>query len=98
MAESNKEYKIGATNKMNFEESKSLEFTQPTNFFPLIVDAQHRDSWQIETSNHVCVLIQLCIAIAIECLCCDFSTSMASAVRRMQRILHRAKTYGKFWF
>lgn len=36
-------------------------------FFPPTVDAQHHDSWHIETSNsnHLCVLIQLCIAIAI---------------------------------
>lgn len=34
VAESSIEYKNGATNKMNFEERKSLEYAQPSFFFP----------------------------------------------------------------
>lgn len=54
------------SNKQN-ELWREQESWIPTYSFPLTVDAQHHDSWHIETCNstRLCVLIQLCIAIAV---------------------------------
>ena len=61
----------------------ALSWLQPACFFPATGDTQHRDSERIENGNRirVCIVIQLCIAIVILYLCCDFSVLLYQSAK-----------------
>ena len=83
MAQPNTEYKVCATNKMTLQESRGLEPASTYVFLPAAGEAQRCDSEHIDTGNgnHICIVIQLYIATAILCLCCDFNTLLYHAAK-----------------
>lgn len=88
MAQPNRKYKNWTTNKAHFEEGNDLSWLQPMYSFAVSRDTQCDASEHTETGNgnHVCIVIQLCIAVATLCFCCDFSTLLYHSAKLKSHI------------
>lgn len=68
-------FKTGQLIKLTLKGAMGLTWLQPLYSFLVTGHARHHDGEHIKTGNgnHFCMVIQLCTAIAVLCLCCDFS-------------------------
>lgn len=69
------EFENWPATKMNFEENSGLDLVHPLYSFLVARHTQHHGDENTGTGNgnHVCMVIQLPIAIATLCFWCDFS-------------------------
>lgn len=67
-------------NKMNTEDSSELELT--SNHVSLVTgNTLHHEHVETGKGNHICVVIQVCIAFAVLWLCCDFTVLLYYSVK-----------------